>query len=342
MDPIDLQSNDYYFNLRAHFGYYEPMYRDYHGMNIWREVVSYNPTKFRDKVVFEVGTGPGLFALLAARAGARHVYTWEPSIIATSAIDVIKKNNYQDTITVLQGPIDKIKLNEKVDLVFTTSIGYCLLLDSLIPELLFARDNFLKEGGTVIPSSAEIYLSSCIKSSYDYITKYNWSDVYGFDFSPIEKDETNEACLDCIAYSRIKTDSVLICNLDFTKITVNDLSIISPFTLRSCNDEPFTIDRFILWFKLKFPIPENKPENDQQQIELSTSPYDADTHWYQVSIRIPQEYQENNDNLINKDDTINGTISILHKDNKLRPIMIRIQYSDNLKEPSKIINAVFK
>lgn len=326
----DLQSDYYYFNTRAHFGYYEDMYKDYHGMNVWRDVISCNSEHFKDKVVFEVGTGPGLFALLAARAGARHVYTWEPSSIANSAIEIIIANNYQDVITVFQGPIENIDFNEKADLVFTTSFGYGLLLNSLINEFLFARDHFLKDDGILIPSSAEIYLSTCIKSSFSYLNKCQWKNMYGFDFTPIEKDEINDACIDCVSKTRIMTDAALICNLDFKKITANDLTINSSFSLKPSNDQPFILDRFITWFILKFPMIDKI--SNKRQIELSTSPYDTDTHWYQVAIKVPEDEQINNGNktnvnLITKEDIINGQISILHKGNKFKPIMYRVQYS---------------
>ena len=339
----DLQSDYYYFNTRAHFSYYEETYKDYHEMNIWKEVISSNPSQFKDKVVFEVGTGPGLFTLLVARAGAQHIYTWEPSSIATSAIEIFKENQYQDKITVFQGPIENIKLDKKVDLVFTTSIGYGLMLNSLLIEFLFARDHFLKEGGVIIPSSAEIYLSTCVKSNFAYLNKCQWKNIYGFDFTPIEKDEINEACIDCVSKSRIMTDAAMICNLDFTKISVNDLTINSRFTLKPSNDQSFVIDRFIIWFILKFPT----LDKNQKQIELSSSPYDTDTHFYQVAIKVPEIESENdennrNENLINKNDIINGSISILHKENRFKPIMFRIQYSVNSPTEIKTITGIFE
>ncbi len=55
-----------------------------------------------DSVVLEIGTGSGILALMAARAGARHVYTIEINpVIARAAKINIAANGYADRITVI-------------------------------------------------------------------------------------------------------------------------------------------------------------------------------------------------------------------------------------------------
>ncbi|OHT10056.1 putative protein arginine N-methyltransferase [Tritrichomonas foetus] len=308
-----LQSNEYYYNLRAHYTYHEPMYKDYQAMNIWRDVISYNPHQFRDKIVFEVGTGPGLFALLAVRAGAKHVYAWEPTTISKTAEDIVKHNNYQESITILTGPIDEVKIPEKVDVVLTTSFGYSLLLDSLLLAFLYSRDNFLKDDGIVIPAKAEIVFTSCVKSmfaqSYDY-----WGDVYGFDFTAIEKDEINNAIVTAVSTTRIKTSQSTIAELDFSKITKEDLNITSQFSIKAITDHE--LDCFLLWFKLKFPLP-------NRNVELSTSPFDPDTHWNQLTFKLPERIK------IKQDDEITGTFKLKPVTDQLRPLIYDIEYSVN-------------
>ena len=45
-----------------------------------------------------------------------------------------------------------------VDVIVSEWMGYGLLYESMLESVLFARDKFLKEGGVVFPSSAEIYI----------------------------------------------------------------------------------------------------------------------------------------------------------------------------------------
>ena len=58
-------------------------------------------------VVLDIGCGAGLTAMLAARAGARHVYTCEQQpLIAQAARQVIRDNGLSDRITVEELGVD--------------------------------------------------------------------------------------------------------------------------------------------------------------------------------------------------------------------------------------------
>ncbi|MEM8973294.1 MAG: 50S ribosomal protein L11 methyltransferase, partial [Pseudomonadota bacterium] len=55
-----------------------------------------------DMTVLEIGTGSGILAMMAARAGAKHVYTLEVEpLLAEAARANIIANGYQDRITVI-------------------------------------------------------------------------------------------------------------------------------------------------------------------------------------------------------------------------------------------------
>ena len=307
------QSNEYYYNLRAHFSYHEPTYRDYEVMKLWENVISYNPHQFNDKIVLEIGSGLGLFSMLAARAGARRVYSWEPSSISKTASDVVKHNNYDGTIIILSGPIEKIEIDEKVDVIFSTAFGYSLLFDSLIPSFIYARDKFLKNGGVVIPEKAEIYMSSCVKSTFNENYDY-WENVYDFDFSPIEKADINNASVVAVSTNRIKTDAMMIMSFDLSKIRSDEITVNTDFSLKA-NDE-HDLDSFLFWFALKFNIP-------NKNIQLNTSPFDPYTHYNQVALRLPKVVH------LKKNDIISGTVKIYSNNIQLRPLIYETEYNVN-------------
>ncbi|WP_217442499.1 50S ribosomal protein L11 methyltransferase [Myxococcus sp. CA033] len=58
----------------------------------------------RDQVVLDIGTGTGLLAILAAKAGARHVYAIEESAIAEVALEMYAENGVADRIRMVIPP----------------------------------------------------------------------------------------------------------------------------------------------------------------------------------------------------------------------------------------------
>ena len=68
-----------------------------------------------DDVVLDIGTGSGVLAVAAARAGARHVYAVEASDIAEVAERVFAVNGVEDRVTLLPGWSRQIELPEPAD-----------------------------------------------------------------------------------------------------------------------------------------------------------------------------------------------------------------------------------
>lgn len=56
------------------------------------------------KVVLDVGTGSGILAIWSAQAGARKVYAVEATKMAEHARALVKANNLQDVVEVIEGP----------------------------------------------------------------------------------------------------------------------------------------------------------------------------------------------------------------------------------------------
>lgn len=92
-----------------------------------------------DTIVLETGTGSGLFAMMAARAGARHVYTCEHDPhVAAIARDNIERNGLSGSVTLFECPHQSLRVGEhlprRADL---------LLHEFVAPELMSPRTGTL-------------------------------------------------------------------------------------------------------------------------------------------------------------------------------------------------------
>ena len=199
------------------------MLEDHKRTGAYYKAVMSNKRQFAGKVVLDVGTGSGILAIFAAKAGARKVYAVEATSIATSARTLIAHNKVgkpacvhgaflslsnppvtfkylphlrspsreaphhsglpigclvpspllphhppglppcpqlDHIIEVIQGTIESIELPEKVDIIISEWMGYFLLRESMLDSVLVARDKFLKPGGALYPSHANMYMTA--------------------------------------------------------------------------------------------------------------------------------------------------------------------------------------
>ena len=117
----------------------------------------------RPPVVLDIGTGTGLLAMLAARAGAKIVYAVEMfDQMAEIAHRVIEDNGYGDKILVIHGKSTEIdQLPEPCDILVSELLDSALLGESVIPSHVDAIRRFLHPGheNFIIPNRASVFVS---------------------------------------------------------------------------------------------------------------------------------------------------------------------------------------
>lgn len=101
--------------------------------------------------VAEIGCGPGVFSMLACRAGARRVYAIESQDIIAFARTLAAVNGFSSQIEFLQSESQKAKLRERVNVVVSDIRGALPLFQDAIPSLEDARKRFLAPSGIMIP-----------------------------------------------------------------------------------------------------------------------------------------------------------------------------------------------
>jgi len=102
-------------------------------------------------VVVEIGTGPGIFAVLACQFGAGRVYAIEPGEIIQVAREVAAANDCTEKIQFFEELSDRVTLPGRADVVFSDLRAVLPLFQRHIPAIIDARRRFLVPGGTMIP-----------------------------------------------------------------------------------------------------------------------------------------------------------------------------------------------
>merc|ERR1712141_150970 len=134
----EMTSKDYYFDSYAHFGIHEEMLKDEVRTLTYRNSMLNNKHLFKDKVVLDVGCGTGILCMFAKKAGAKHVYGIDMSSIIDHAKTIVKDNGMENDITLIKGKV------EEVEIIISEWMGYCLLYESMLDTVLYARDKWLK------------------------------------------------------------------------------------------------------------------------------------------------------------------------------------------------------
>ncbi|XP_044917209.1 protein arginine N-methyltransferase 8 isoform X8 [Felis catus] len=211
LNPEEMTSRDYYFDSYAHFGIHEEMLKDEVRTLTYRNSMYHNKHVFKDKVVLDVGSGTGILSMFAAKAGAKKVFGIECSSISDYSEKIIKANHLDNIITIFKGKVEEVELPvEKVDIIISEWMGYCLFYESMLNTVIFARDKWLKPGGLMFPDRAALYVVAIEDRQYKDFKIHWWENVYGFDMTCIRDVAMKEPLVDIVDPKQVVTNACLI------------------------------------------------------------------------------------------------------------------------------------
>lgn len=143
-------------------------------------------------VVLDIGTGSGVLAVAAARAGAKRVYAIEASDIADVARRVFELNGVDDRVTLLSGWSRQLELPERADLLVAEVIGNEPFEEEILETTLDARLRLCKPNARLIPSRLTLHARPVLlreaeirQRAFGRDAVARWRQLYDIDFQPL-------------------------------------------------------------------------------------------------------------------------------------------------------------
>ncbi|XP_063253622.1 protein arginine N-methyltransferase 3 isoform X2 [Prinia subflava] len=288
-----------YFSSYGHHGIHEEMLKDKVRTESYRDFIYQNPHIFKDKVVLDVGCGTGILSMFAAKAGAKKVIGVDQSEIIYQAMDIIRLNKLEKIITLVKGRIEEVDLPvEKVDIIISEWMGYFLLFESMLDSVIYAKDKYLAEGGSVYPDLCTISLVAVGDRNKHEDKLLFWEDVYGFDMSCMKKAVIPEA---------------LVEHIDCNSAATADLEFSSDFTLSITMSTQCTA--IAGYFDVFF-------ENCHNKVLFSTGPQSTKTHWKQTIFLLEKPIP------VEAGEALRGKISVRKNKKDPRSLFITLSVKD--------------
>ncbi|TYZ59087.1 hypothetical protein PybrP1_007207 [[Pythium] brassicae (nom. inval.)] len=263
---------------------------------------------FRDKVVLDVGTGSGILAFFALRAGARRVYAVELSAMAECARALLAHNGLADRVEVIRGKMEDVVLPERVDVVLSEPMGFFLVHERMLETFVAAGKKWRRapdpagafkmypSRGTMFAapfSDDAIFREQLAKAAF-----WDQRDFYGLDLSVLRaRAVENHFSQPVVGY--FPADMLLATQpathvLDFKDVAVEALHTFDmPFRFEITKTA--IMHGLGCWFTVDFL-------GSNAHVTLSTAPDEPGTHWYQCRLLLPTPIA------VNASQTVSGNL----------------------------------
>ena len=145
-------------------------------------------------VVVDLGTGTGILAMAAARAGARRVYAIEDGRVGAVARRLFAANGLAGRVELVPGHSTRVRLPERADVLVTETFGHGPLAEDVLAALADARRRLLKPGARIVPAALRVFgvpltvpaeaRDQCL---FTPAARARWTEWYGVDFGPLAR-----------------------------------------------------------------------------------------------------------------------------------------------------------
>jgi type I protein arginine methyltransferase len=238
-------------------------------------------------VVLDVGTGTGLLAFMASRAGARKVYALEHSDFIDVAREIARFNGFTN-IEFVRTNSREFTPPEPIDVIVHEQMGDELFNENMVQNLLELRKRVLRPGGRILPSTFRLYAEPVTMTESMRVRRF-WNIALpdGIDLGEMERSEV-AARFDTGRNEQFwarpgsiqATLGSAVPLLEFDLNTLESLDALpTDFLVERTAPTDAIVDGVCVWFEAQF---------DDETI-LSTSPLEPLTSWGNRMFRVDQD-----------------------------------------------------
>lgn len=144
-------------------------------------------------VVLDLGSGSGVLAVLACRAGARKVYAVEQGHMADIAELVIRNNGCHHRVEVRHARSQDVTLPEPANVLITETLGNLGFDEQILSAVLDARERLLTAGARLVPERVALMVAPVEAArSHGQEVAFWEGPRYGIDFSLVRTFAANQ------------------------------------------------------------------------------------------------------------------------------------------------------
>ncbi|MCP2305889.1 50S ribosomal protein L11 methyltransferase [Actinokineospora globicatena] len=225
--------------------------------------------------VLDIGSGTGLLAMMAVKAGAGAVTTCEVNpVLAAVAEQIIAAHGLSDRITVVPklstDLVVGVDLPRRADVVVSEIVDCGLVGEGVLPTVRHAREHLLEPGGVLLPESAVLYGALLDSQAVDGLNRVQ--SAAGLDVRLLNALATRghfPVRLPTWPH-RLLSASTEIAGFDFATGALTDEKVVVDFEVT----EPGTAHGLAVWFELRLG----------GGIALRNAPDNLASHWMQAFV----------------------------------------------------------
>lgn len=225
--------------------------------------------------VLDIGSGTGLLAMMAAKAGAAVVTTCESNpVLAEVAAQIIARHGLSDVVTVVPKRSDQlvvgVDLPRRADVVVSEIVDCGLIGEGVLSTVAHARNHLLAPGGTLLPESAGVHGALLSSAAVDGLNRVGVA--AGFDVALLNGLATRGHFPVRLATwpHRVVSGAVELCSFDFRTAPLDDGSRL----VEAVATESATVHGLVVWFEMEIG----------GGVVLRNSPDNLSSHWMQAFV----------------------------------------------------------